>query len=272
VSTHSRNLIARSFRITENRETADLRRRAAQRLGSTSPYAGWVEHIVAFSPLDSHALIHSWGLWGLLLFIFAETGLLIGFFLPGDTLLFLAGALTVGSGRELSLPSLLIGAAVAAVVGAQVGWFIGWKAGPRIFDRPRSRLFNPHNVARAHKLLERFHYSIAIVLSRFIPVVRTFINPVCGVAQISARAFFLWNLIGGIIWTVLLILLGRALGPSVHIDKYILPVVAVVAVVSIAGVLIEARRGGQRQKLADAQAAAGPAEETPGNAGSTSAQ
>jgi membrane-associated protein len=230
-------------------------RRAAQSADRLSPYPGGVQHIVAFSPLDSHALIHSWGLWGLLLFIFAETGLLIGFFLPGDTLLFLAGALTVGSGKQLSLPSLLIGAAVAAVVGAQVGWFIGWKAGPRIFDRPRSRLFNPHNVARAHKLLERFHYSFAIVLSRFIPVVRTFINPVCGVAQISARAFFLWNLIGGILWTVLLILLGRALGPSVHIDKYILPIVAVVAVVSIAGVLIEARRGGQRQKLADAAAA-----------------
>jgi membrane-associated protein len=232
-----------------------------------SPYAGLVQHIVAFSPLDSHALIHSWGLWGLLLFIFAETGLLIGFFLPGDTLLFLAGALTVSSGgeaKQLSLTSLLIGAAVAAVVGAQVGWVIGWKAGPRIFDRPRSRLFNPHNVARAHKLLERFHYSFAIVLSRFIPVVRTFINPVCGVAQISARAFFLWNLIGGILWTVLLILLGRALGPSVHIDKYILPIIAVIAVVSIAGVFIEARRGGQRQKLLDAEAA--------DNAADTSAQ
>jgi membrane-associated protein len=227
-------------------------------------------HIVAFSPLDSHALIHSWGLWGLLLFIFAETGLLIGFFLPGDTLLFLAGALTVSSGgdaKELSLPALLIGAAVAAVVGAQVGWFIGWKAGPRIFDRPRSKLFNPHNVARANKLLARFHYSFAIVLSRFIPVVRTFINPVCGVAQISGRAFFLWNLIGGVVWTTLLILLGRALGPSVHIDKYILPIVAVVAVASIAGVLIEARRGGQRQKLADAQAAGAGTSTSPDNSG-----
>jgi membrane-associated protein len=215
-----------------------------------------VEHLVALNPLDTHDLIHSWGLWGLVFIIFAETGLLIGFFLPGDTLLFLAGAVTVGADRQLSLPSVLIAVAVAAVIGAQVGWFIGWKAGPRIFDKPRSKLFNPHNVGRARKLLERFHYSIAIVLSRFVPVVRTFINPVCGVAQISGRAFFVWNLIGGILWTQLMVLLGRALGPTVHIDKYVLPIIAVIAVVSIVGVVIESRRGGQRLKHADAQAAA----------------
>lgn len=228
---------------------------------------------LALNPLDAHDLIGSWGLVGLLLIIFAETGLLIGFFLPGDTLLFLAGTLTVaGSKDHLSLPAVMIGVAVAAVIGAQVGWFIGWKAGPRIFDRPRSRLFNPHNVARAHRLLERFHYSIAIVLSRFIPVVRTFVNPVCGVAQISGRAFFLWNLVGGILWTQLLVLLGRALGPSVHIDKYILPIVAGVAVLSIAGVLIEARRGGQRQTLADARDADGGQAERPKNTGDTPAR
>ena len=168
--------------------------------------------------------------------------------------------LTVGSDkliRTFRWFPCMIGTAVAAVDRGCADGLVHRlaKAGPRIFDRPRSRLFNPHNVARAHKLLERFHYSVAIVLSRFIPVVRTFINPVCGVAQISARAFFLWNLIGGILWTVLLILLGRELGPSVHIDKYILPIVAVVAVISIGGVLFEARRGGQRQKLADAEAA-----------------
>ena len=211
---------------------------------------------LALNPLDAHDLIQSWGLVGLLAILFAETGLLIGFFLPGDTLLFLAGALTAsGSNPKLGLAPVLIGTAVAAVLGAQVGWLIGWKAGPVIFDRPRSRLFDPHNVARAHRLLERFHYSIAIVLSRFIPVVRTFINPVCGVAQISGRAFFIWNLIGGVLWTQLLVLLGRSLGPSVHIDKYVLPIVAGIAVLSIVGVLLEARRGGQRRKLADAEAA-----------------
>jgi membrane-associated protein len=221
---------------------------------------------LAFNPLDANDLISSWGLAGLLLIIFAETGLLIGFFLPGDTLLFLAGTLTVaGSNPHLSLPAVMIGVAAAAVIGAQVGWLIGWKAGPRIFDRPRSRLFDPHNVARAHRLLERFHYSVAIVLSRFIPIVRTFINPVCGVAQVSGRAFFLWNLIGGILWTQLLVLLGRALGPSVHIDKYILPIVAGVAVISIVGVLIESRRGGQRRKRSEAQADPAPSGEISAN-------
>ncbi len=208
---------------------------------------------LAVNLLDAKSLISSWGLAGLLLIIFAETGLLIGFFLPGDTLLFLAGASTVaGAQYHLSLGALLVGAAVASILGAQVGWLIGAKAGPILFDRPRSRLFDPHNVSRAHRLLERFHYSIAIVLARFIPIVRTFINPVCGVAQISGRAFFIWNVVGGILWTQLIVLLGRALGPTVHIDKYILPIVGGIAVLSVVGVLFEARRGGQRRKLADA--------------------
>ncbi len=213
---------------------------------------------LAVNVLDSNSLISSWGLAGLLAIIFAETGLLIGFFLPGDTLLFLAGAVTVADAKpnvHLPLAGVLIGTAVASIIGAQVGWLIGAKAGPRVFDRPRSRLFDPHNVARAHRLLERYHYGVAIVLSRFVPVVRTFINPVCGVAEIPARAFFIWNVIGGILWTQLIVLLGRALGPKVHIDKYVLPIVAGIIVVSVVGILLEARKGGKRLKEADARAA-----------------
>ena len=217
---------------------------------------------LAVNLLDSKSLISSWGLAGLLAIIFAETGLLIGFFLPGDTLLFLAGAVTVAhSDPHLPLAGVLIGTALASIIGAQVGWLIGAKAGPKIFDRPRSRLFDPHNVARAHRLLERFHYSIAIVVSRFVPVVRTFINPVYGVAEISARAFLVWNIVGGILWTQLIVLLGRALGPKVHIDKYILPIVAVIIVLSVIGIVLEARKGGKRLKAADAEAAGGAATE-----------
>ena len=159
---------------------------------------------------------------------------------------------------HLPLGGVLIGTALASIIGAQVGWLIGAKAGPRIFDRPRSRLFDPHNVARAHRLLERFHYSIAIVVSRFVPVVRTFINPVCGVAEIPARAFLIWNVVGGILWTQLIVLLGRALGPKVHIDKYVLPIVAVIIVLSVIGILLEARKGGKRLKESDRAAAARP--------------
>jgi membrane-associated protein len=214
---------------------------------------------LAVNLLDSKSLISSWGLAGLLAIIFAETGLLIGFFLPGDTLLFLAGAVTVaGQSPHLPLAGVLVGTALASILGAQAGWLIGAKAGPKVFDRPRSRLFDPHNVARAHRLLERFHYSIAIVVSRFVPVVRTFINPVCGVAEISARAFLVWNIVGGILWTQLIVLLGRALGPKVHIDKYILPIVGGIIVLSVIGVLLEARKGGQRLKAADAEAAGAP--------------
>lgn len=215
--------------------------------------------VTAVNLLNTNSVISSWGVWGLCLIIFAETGLLIGFFLPGDTLLFLAGALTVSSAvPHVPLVPLMIGTAVASILGAQLGWLIGAKAGPVLFDRPQSKIFNPHNVARAHGLLERFHVGFAIVLARFIPVVRTFINPVCGVAEIPGRTFLVWNVIGGVLWTQLLVLLGRALGPSVHIDKYVLPIVAVVAVVSIGGVLLEARRGGQRQKAEAAAANAAP--------------
>jgi membrane-associated protein len=216
---------------------------------------------VAVNLLDAKSVINSWGLIGLLFILFAETGLLIGFFLPGDTLLFLAGAVTVKtadpSAPHLNLAAVMIGTAVAAIIGAQVGWLIGKTAGPRLFDRPRSRLFDPHNVARANKLLERFHYSFAIIFSRFIPVVRTFINPLCGVTQVPGRAFFVWNAVGGILWCELIVLLGRALGPKVHIEKYILPIVGGIAVVSIVGVIFEARRGGKRQRAA-AAAAVGP--------------
>ena len=207
--------------------------------------------------LDSKSLLSSWGLAGLLAIIFAETGLLIGFFLPGDTLLFLAGAVTVSSSKDVHLPlgGVLIGTALASIIGAQVGWLIGAKAGPKIFDRPRSRLFDPHNVSRAHRILERYHYSVAIVLSRFVPVVRTFMNPLCGVAEIPARAFLVWNVVGGILWTQLIVLLGRALGPTVHIDKYVLPIVAVIIVLSVVGILLEARKGGKRLRAADAAAA-----------------
>ena len=220
------------------------------------PYADGVHYAVNL--LDAKSLINSWGLIGLLIIIFAETGLLIGFFLPGDTLLFLAGAVTVASAdyKNLSLPAVMIGTAVAAIIGAQVGWLIGRTAGPRIFDRPQSKLFNPHNVERTNKLLNRFHYSFAIVFSRFIPVVRTFINPACGITRVPGRVFFVYNVIGGILWTQLIVLLGRALGPKVHIDKYILPIVAVIAVISIAGVFWEAHKGSKRVAAANASAPA----------------
>jgi membrane-associated protein len=89
-----------------------------------------------------------------------------------------------------------------------------------------------------------------------VPVVRTFINPVCGVAEIPGRAFLIWNIIGGVLWTQLIVLLGRALGPKVHIDKYVLPIVGGIIVLSVIGVLWEARKGGRRLKEADARTAA----------------
>src|SRR5512138_2400237 len=175
---------------------------------------------LAVNWLDPASLVSAFGLIGVILIVFAETGLLIGFFFPGDSLLFLAGAYAATNANSgephLPLGWLLLGVAVAAIVGAQVGYLIGRKAGPALFDKPESRLFKPAHVDRAHQVLHRYGEGKAIFLARFIPIVRTFMNPVCGVAEVPARVFTIWNVIGGLVWSLGVTLLGFALGKSVH--------------------------------------------------------
>ena len=197
-------------------------------------------------------LISSYGTIGLVLIIFAETGLLIGFFLPGDSLLVLAGAYSatkVGSGEpHLNLLSVLAGVAIAALIGAQTGYFIGRKGGPVLFDRPKSKVFNPKNVEKAHGVLERYGEGKAIVLARFIPIVRTFMNPVCGAAKVPLRTFTLWNVVGGLIWSVGVTMIGFVVGKSIKIDKYVIPGTILIVVLSVIPILLEARKArGRRQ-------------------------
>jgi membrane-associated protein len=196
---------------------------------------------LALNPLDAHDLVSTVGLIGVLVIVFAETGLLIGFFLPGDSLLFSAG-LFAASG-DLSLAGLLVGTPIAAVIGAQTGYAIGRMSGPRLFRRPDSHLFRRENVERARHHLERFGVARAVLLARFVPIVRTFLNPVCGVLRVDSRRFLLWNVVGGVVWTTGVTLLGYWLGSSVPgIDRYLLPMVAVIVVVSAIPVLMEIRR------------------------------
>jgi membrane-associated protein len=212
-------------------------------------------------------LISSFGLIGLIAIVFAETGLLVGFFLPGDSLLFLAGAYcatdATSGDPHLSLGPVLVGVSVAAIAGAQTGWYIGHKAGPVLFDRPESRLFKPANVDRAHAVLEQYGEGKAIVLARFIPIVRTFMNPVCGVAEVSGRRFLFWNVVGGLLWSVGVILLGYGLGKSVHIDRYLIPVTLVIVALSLIPVLREYRRHKRAAARRGAAAAVSPAEREP---------
>lgn len=213
-------------------------------------------HLLAVNLLSPSDLISTFGTIGLILIVFAETGLLIGFFLPGDSVLFLGGAYAAtaaGSGDpHLSLFPLLVGVAIASIAGAEVGYLIGRTVGPVLFDRPQSKLFKPANVERAHEVLHRYGEGKAIVLARFIPVVRTFMNPVCGVAEVPIRVFTLWNIVGGLIWSVGVTLLGFALGKSVKIDHYIIPITVVIVLLSAIPILLEVRK--QRRQSATANA------------------
>lgn len=196
---------------------------------------------LALNPLDSRSLIETLGLLGVLAVVFAETGLLVGFFLPGDSLLFTAGLLA--SQGRLSLAGLLVGTPLAAVLGAQVGYLIGRGTGERLFARPDSRFFRAEYVDRARHHLDRFGDAKAIVLARFVPIVRTVLNPLAGVLRLPARTFLLWNTVGGVLWAVGVTLAGYALGSRVpSIDRYLLPVVALIVAVSLVPVVLEVRR------------------------------
>ena len=204
------------------------------------------------------SLIQAFGTIGVLAIIFAETGLLIGFFLPGDSLLFTAGVLTVPSvakEHQLSLTALLIGAPAAAILGAQFGHYIGTRAGSRLFSHAGSRFFRQEYLRRAEHHFQRYGEGKAVVLARFIPFVRTFLNPVAGALQMPARRFLLWNVIGGLLWTETLLLaghfLGRQLGAAFRIDTYILPAVLVLVVLSLIPVALEVRKAHNRQPPRD---------------------
>jgi membrane-associated protein len=182
--------------------------------------------------LDAQHLVSTYGLIGIVLIIFAETGLLLGFFLPGDSLLFLAGFAAAGNLGGLSQPVWLVCLAVtaAAILGAQTGHWIGWKGGPVLFDRPESRLFKPSNVTKAEGVFTRFGPAKAVVLARFVPVVRTFMNPVAGVLEMPPRTFLVWNVVGGVVWGVGITLLGYFLGNVAvirnHLEVFIVGLVA----------------------------------------------
>jgi membrane-associated protein len=206
--------------------------------------------------IDPAHLISTYGTLGLVLIVFAETGLLIGFFLPGDSLLVLAGAYCAtkaGSGEpHLNLVTVLIGVAVAALVGAQTGYAIGRFGGPKLFDRPKSRIFNPKNVDKAQEVLQRYGEGKAILFARFIPIVRTFMNPVCGAARVPVRTFTLWNVVGGLIWSIGVTMIGFVVGKSIKIDRYIIPGTVVIVLLSVIPIALEARKSKRRSAATEA--------------------
>ena len=205
---------------------------------------------------DAQSIVSDLGLIGVLAIIFAETGLLVGLAFPGDSLLFLAGVAASGSGAailgnaQLPAAALFIGAPIAAIAGAQVGHWFGHRYGRKLFDRPDGRVFNHQRVVATEKWLRKYGTGKAIVLARFVPFIRTLINPMCGVVAIPVKKFFFWNAVGGLVWTQLVLSLGFVLGEKLKgsVDKYILPLVGIIVFVSLIPVIAELFREWQTRK------------------------
>jgi len=200
-----------------------------------------IEFIISKGPIIGYLLIFG--------IIFAESGLLIGFFLPGDSLLFTAGFLASEAGKELlvklnlpanepffSLPLLIIGCFAAAVVGDSVGYLFGKRVGQRLFQRENSRLFDKKNLIKAQEFYEK-HGGKAIVLARFIPVVRTFAPIVAGIGDMKYTRFLMFNVVGGVVWAIGVLVAGYFLAAVIgadNIDKYLLPIIALIVLISVA--------------------------------------
>lgn len=208
--------------------------------------------VQAVNVLDAGSLLAAFGALGVAVVLFAETGLLVGFFLPGDSLLFTAGLLCApGTGAvHLALPQVLTAAAVGALAGAQTGYWIGRRGGRALLARSRARRLH-EGAARAEEFLARYGHGKAIVLARFVPVVRTVLNPLAGALGVPARTFAFWQIAGGLLWTLGLTLAGYALGTSVpNVDRYLLPLVALVVLVSLAPLAVELLRSRSRPQTA----------------------
>ena len=182
--------------------------------------------------------------FGLVLIVFAETGLAVGFFLPGDSLLVVAGLVARMHPERLNVVILLGSLFVAAVVGDAVGYYTGHKLGPRLFTRQKSLLFRPSHLQKAHEFYEKYGGK-TIIIARFVPIVRTFAPIVAGAAQMSYRRFFAYNVIGGFAWVFSMILAGYYLGAIVErafgikLEEHIEWVVIIVVLLSLTPPLYE---------------------------------
>jgi membrane-associated protein len=203
--------------------------------------------------LDPHGLLDHGGALAIFLILLAETGLLIGVVLPGDSLLFTAGLLsaTTGAGPHLSLPLVLLAAAAGALLGAQIGYLIGRKAGSSLLD-PARRPKLQDATARTDGWLTRYGPAKAVVLARFVPVVRTLINPIAGIVAVPARSFTIAQVGGGLVWTTGIVLAGYWLGSHIpNIDSYLLPIIAFIVTLSLLPVALELVRSRRARTRGD---------------------
>lgn len=197
-----------------------------------------------FFGIDLVSLIKTVGYAGVFGIVFAETGLFLGFFLPGDSLLFVAGFL---AGQHFfSLPVLIFGLFVSAVLGNVFGYEFGRRIGPKLFSREDSWIFKKRHALKAQGFYDK-HGPKMILLARFMPIVRTFAPIVAGVANMHYRTFLLYNILGALLWTFGLVLLGYFLGSVIDVDRYLLPIILLIVFLSflpgIIAYLRERRKG-----------------------------
>jgi membrane-associated protein len=194
--------------------------------------------------LDASHIIETFGLLGIMAIIFAECGLLLGFFLPGDTLLFSAGVLVQRETFHQPLWLIILLECVAAIIGNQIGYEIGRRGGPAVFKRPESRFFRPEYVERTSLFFEKYGPP-AVVLGRFVPIVRTFITVMAGAGRMNYRTYTIYTVLGGVIWATSVTLLGYFLGNidfiANNIELLLLAGVAV-SVVPVAAQLLRRKK------------------------------
>ena len=211
------------------------------------------------------AWLGPWALVGLAVIIFAECGLLLGFFLPGDSLLFTAGLFAVNDQLPAPLWLVVLILVVSAFAGNVCGYYIGRVGGPAIFDKPKSRLFKPEHVVKTQAFFDKYG-NRAIVLGRFVPVVRTFITVMAGVGRMPARQYLTYSLIGGVAWAAGVTLLGAVLGQFAFVKNNIelmLILVVLLSVLPIAFELLKARREKKHAAAAGPDGTAPPTQRIP---------
>ncbi|MFK0287617.1 DedA family protein [Streptomyces sp. NPDC090499] len=207
--------------------------------------------------MDPNTLLDQFGIWGLLLVVFAESGLLIGFFLPGDSLLFTCGLLITSNQLDFPLWGAIALICLAAILGDQAGYMFGKKVGPSLFNRPDSRIFKQENVAKAHEFFEK-HGPKSLILARFVPVIRTFTPIIAGVSGMAYRSFLTFNVIGGVLWGAGVTLLGSWLGKIGFVKDNIELILILIVLVSVVPIVIEFLRARAKAKK---EAAATPPEQ-----------
>jgi membrane-associated protein len=214
-------------------------------LGGPVPALGpeWLQPEVLIASFGALAVV------GVCAIVFAETGLLVGFFLPGDSLLFTAGLLVAAGTIDTPLWLLALLVFVAAFAGDQTGYLIGRKAGPKVFQRPDSRLFKAEYVDKTYSFFDRYG-ARTIIIARFVPIVRTFAPVAAGVGKMHYRTFVTYNVVGALLWGVGVTLLGYWLGQIEFVRTYIEPILVLIIALSLIPVAVELLRARSRRRNA----------------------